>query len=490
MSTRPIGERVFAGMRWLLALALAFAMAPAGAAECAQIKTWSNQNASYFPVERTTRVDSSNTPGPFYFDLGSVQEKSLLVTYFSLTASPAKTVDQRFANTVAVSLMSFRSQADAVAMFAREVANFNSINPTRWGYKVLGAAEGQQMVYYNDAPGQQDIHYLAPWHNTIVQITLKSASVSEDMLTTGVAQMADRMLQAHALVNDKCNINNAPSITLVDAGTNSRSSDFQSAMANGELVFLAQDADGANDIDWNTFRMFVAGIDKTANALTVLNRLAQVSRVDYYEYPPNQVVYRLRPDRYKLMGDHNFFNIPWNGEWPVDLKICDRKGSCTTSSYKLNFGPYLHVTSFDDLRCTTSGADHRMRIKVSFGNNGLSAQANIYLAIGPSKSWQTWGGAYWSLSLIEPISLNVLQWFNDSYAILPVFVSAPIDLPTALTVPDHDQLEVVVSTAANVRGGSQVAIPQGAYTLATGAVDLQQGSLVVQTQAVTLCSSR
>ena len=62
-------------------------------------------------------------------------------------------------------------------------------------------------------------------------------------------------------------------------------------------------------------------------------------------------------DRYRLMTDHNFFNIPWNGEWPVDLKLCDRKGACTTSSYKLNFGPYVDLYSFEDLRCTTGAND-------------------------------------------------------------------------------------------------------------------------------------
>lgn len=490
MLARHFGQRLVARTRWLIVLALALSIASAGAAECPQITTWSNQNASYFPVERTSRIESNNTPGRFYFDLDNVQEKSLLVTYFHLAGSPVKTADQRFANAVGVTLMSFRSQADALAIFAREVANFNRINPVRWDYKVLGAAEGQQMIYYNDTPGQQEINYLAPRHNTIIQITLKSASQSEDMLTTGVARMTDRILQARALVDNKCNINNPPSITLVNAGKDAPSGEFQSAMANGELVFMAEDGDGAKDIDWNTFRVFVAGIDKTAHALTVVNRLAQAARVEYDEYPPNRAVYRLRPDRYKLMGDHNFFNIPWNGEWPVDLRICDRKGSCTTSSYKLNFGPYVYVSRFEDLRCSSNGADQRMRINVSFGNNGVSTQANVYLVIGPSKAWQTWSGDYWSLSLIEPISLNVLQWFSDSYAMLPVFVSAPIDLPTALTVPDHDQLEVMVSTAANVRGGSPVAIPQGAYTLATGAVDLQQGSLAVQAQAVTLCASK
>lgn len=490
MSTRPVTDRLVAGTRWLCGLALCFAMAQAGAAECAQITTWSGQDVSYFPVTRTTRIERNNTPGRFYFDLDNVQEKSLLVTYFLMSASPVKTVDQRFADTVGVTVMSFASQAEALGMFQREVTNFNNINPYRWGYKVLGAAEGQQMIYYDDTLGEQEIHYLAPWHNTIIQITLKSASTSEDMLTLGVARMADRILQAHALVDNKCHINNLPSIVLVNASPGTPSSEFQAVMAEGEILFRAQDRDGVNDIDWSTFRMFVAGIDKTAHALTVLDRLSQLGRVEYIETPPNEAVYRLRLNRYVLMTDHNFFNIPWNGEWPVDLRICDRKGACTTSSYKLNFGPYVHVSSFEDLRCTSNGTDKRMRLKVNFGNNGHSAQANIYLVIGPAKPWQTWFGDYWSLSLIEPIALNVLQWFTDSYGMLPVFVSAPIELPSAYSMPDHDLLEVIVGTLANVRNGSPVVIPPGSYTLASGAVDLQQGSAAVQSRPVTLCAGQ
>jgi len=59
-----------------------------------------------------------------------------------------------------------------------------------------------------------------------------------------------------------------------------------------------------------------------------------------------------------------------------------------------------------------------------------------------------------------PNSSSLLQWFSDSFGMVPVFTSAPIDLPTALTV------------------------------LATGAIDLQQGSHAVQSQAVTLCAAR
>ncbi|WP_395703138.1 hypothetical protein [Aquabacterium sp.] len=490
MSTARAVAALALVVRWACAWSLSIALVPALAAECAQITSWSNQDATYFPVERSTRIERNNTPGPYYFDLDNVQEKSLLATYFLLVASPAKTADQRFANAVSVTVMSFGSQSDATTMFQREVANFNNINPYRWNYKVLGAAEGQQMIYYDDTPGEQDIHYLAPWHNTIIQITLKSASSSEDMLSTGVTRLAERIAQAHALVNDKCHINNLPSIGLVSMAPGLPTSAFQSTMANGELVFSAQDLDGSAQIDWSTFRLFVAGVDKTAHALTVLNRLAEAGRVDYSEYPPNQVVYRLRLDRYKLMGEHNFFNIPWNGTWPVDLKLCDRKGGCSTTHYQLDFGPYIDISAFEDLRCKPPGDDPRTRLKLSLGNNGWSARANIYVALGPNESWKTWLSAYWTLSLVEPITQNVLQWFGDGFGIVPVFVTAPIDLPSALTVPDHDELEIFVSTLANMRGAPPASLPSGPYTLATGAIDLDQGSLAVHTQQVRLCASR
>ena len=101
------------------------------AADCSQITGWSNQDATFFPVERVTRIDRSNAPGRFYFKMDSEQEKTLLVTYFTLRAGPKSglTKDQLFSNSVSVGLYSFGSAADANGMFNREVDTFNVINP-------------------------------------------------------------------------------------------------------------------------------------------------------------------------------------------------------------------------------------------------------------------------------------------------------------------------------------------------------------------------
>ena len=49
------------------------------AADCSQITGWSNQDATFFPVERVTRIDRSNAPGRFYFKMDSEQEKTVSV---------------------------------------------------------------------------------------------------------------------------------------------------------------------------------------------------------------------------------------------------------------------------------------------------------------------------------------------------------------------------------------------------------------------------
>lgn len=199
-----------------------------------------------------------NTPGPFYFDLGSVQEKSLLVTYF---ADGVAGEDGRPA------LRQYRGgEPDVFPQpggrrrdVCREVADFNGVDPTRWGYKVLGRGSADGVLQRCARPAGHP--FLAPWHNTIVQsrsrVPRERRHADDRRCTDGGPHAAGPRPGERQVQHQQRAVDHAREHS-------SRSSDFQWAMANGELVFLAQDADGANDIDWNTFRMFVAGIDKTA----------------------------------------------------------------------------------------------------------------------------------------------------------------------------------------------------------------------------------
>ncbi|MBK7276994.1 MAG: hypothetical protein IPI08_10700 [Betaproteobacteria bacterium] len=185
------------------------------AADCSQITGWSNQDATFFPVERVTRIDRSNAPGRFYFKMDSEQEKTLLVTYFTLRAGPKSglTKDQLFSNSVSVGLYSFGSAADANGMFNREVDTFNVINPNYWGYSVGPTGTGV-LSYYSDRPGNKEFNYFAVHQNTIISIQLRSASETEDLHSVGVAEMVKRAQRARS---GGCQVRHqAPEFSAVD----------------------------------------------------------------------------------------------------------------------------------------------------------------------------------------------------------------------------------------------------------------------------------
>lgn len=141
--------------------------------------------------------------------------------------------------------------------------------------------------------------------------------------------MSPRWSSAHSardLVDAKCGtkpLNSAPSIYLHSDNNQS----LQARMAGGKITVTAYDPDGNADLDWNTFRLYVAGVDKTIPAVAVWNALTAEKMTSHIPSPLNNTeTLELRVDPKKLMTEHNFFNIAWNGTWPVQLKVCDRKG--------------------------------------------------------------------------------------------------------------------------------------------------------------------
>jgi len=459
----------------------------AAAADCPQITGWSNQDASFFPVVRATRIDRSNTPGRFYFTMSGEQEKNQLVTYFTLLAGPTSglTKDRLFSNSVSVSLFSFSSDAQANGMFDREVNTFDLINPSYWGYSVLLTGSGV-LSYYSDRPGDKEINYFAVHQNTIISIQLRSASLTEDLQSIGVVEMANRAQRARDLVDAKCGtkpVNSVPSISL---GSDSNQS-LQARMASGKITVTAFDPDGGADLDWNTFRLYVSGVDKTAHALQMVNKLAAENRISYIaSLTDNRVTYELLVDPKRLMTDHNFFNIAWNGTWPVQLKICDRKGACGQQSYDLYFGPFLDLTGFFDNRCLgLTGPDADFRFAATWGNNGYAAVSNFYVGLSLStQPWQFWVADYWTLVLEPQAPEDVLYWFDWSYGTLPVLVAAPAFLDTG-------ELRAGVSMRAPSFARSKIRaqydLDPGTYSLVFGGVDLSQGVYLIRKETVTLC---
>ncbi|MBK9361433.1 MAG: hypothetical protein IPM99_10060 [Rubrivivax sp.] len=465
------------------------------AAECPQISTWSNQDQAFFPTfYPPSRVERSNTPGFNYFDFDSQQMKTARSTYFLLSAGPPLVKDRTFSTSIGVNLNSFESAAAAQAMFKHEWDLFFRINDARWGYMLLVAEQGQGLVWDATVGQDRQVSLLAVHKNTLINITVRSSSSAEDT-NDGTEELGVRLQRARDLIDARCSGSGnifAPSIYL-DTGFSQ--ANFQRALAAGTLKIVATDQNGREDLDWSTFRLFVAGVDKTGHALQVVARLAAERRLTHGTPAdkPYLESYEFRLDPAKLTGEHNFFNIAFNGTWPVQLQICDRKGQCGQTDYQLYFGPFLMLDRFRDLRCDSTVNLDEVRFDATWGNHGYSSAANFYVALSPSTApWETWSGEFWTLSLDLATAEGKLQWMHSSYGVQPVFPKDPILLPTGTLVQGYPVQTSGLAWNAGRReplGGTG-----GWHTLLYGAVALSpglgEGALWIETTPQKLCTLR
>ncbi|WP_088285677.1 hypothetical protein [Ideonella sp. A 288] len=462
---------------WCLALLVACAPS-ARAAECPQITSWSTQDTAFFPVQRVTRAERSNTPGPNYFTLLGEQERTLRTTYFVMTAGPTLTVDRRFWNSVGVSLFSFASEADAKAMFRREYTSFFPLNDARWGYDVLHAEPLGLIAWYDKTPGAQEIQAIRLHRHTLISVVLHSATATET-LQQGLDELEKRVVRAIELVEARCSGSSniyAPTIAIEGEFGMPHQAGFQRRLAAGKLVIVATNQGGRDELDWSTFRLFVAGVDKTGHVLQLINHLASRGRLKHGvpDDQPNTESYELQLDPSQLTGDHNFFNIAFNGTWPVQLRLCNRSGLCGQTDYQLYFGPFLVIDpySFEDRRCLDGSANGPILFKASWGNHGHSSVSNFYVALSPSLApWESWVDNFYTLTLDLVAVEGKLHWMHSSYGVQPVFHKAPVDLPTGTLVSGY-----AVSTPSLAwNAGNRVLLGAGSHSLVYGAVDLSPG---------------
>jgi hypothetical protein len=478
-------------------MALALFVLPVDAAECPQITSWSSQDTAFFPVQRVTRVERNNTPGLNYFDLQGEQEKSLRSTYLLMSAGPTLTADRRFWNSMGISLFSFASEADAKSVFIREYFAFFPLNAARWGYEVLYGDPHGVLAWYDKTPGAQEIQVLRLHRHTLISIVLRSASNTET-LQDALDELETRASRAVDLIDARCSGSSniyAPTIYIEGEFGLPHQAGFQRRLAAGKLVIVATNQGGRSDLDWSTFRLFVAGVDKTGHALQVVQRLAAAGRVTHGtpDDKPNLESYELRLDPGKLTGEHNFFNIAFNGTWPVQLRICNRKGLCGQTDYQLHFGPFLVVDpySFEDRRCLDGSSNGPILFKASWGNHGYSSVSNFYVALSPSLApWESWTDNFFTLTLDLIAVEGRLHWMHSSYGVQPVFHQAPVDLPTGTLVSGY----AVTTPSLAWHAGNRVLLGAGSHSLVYGAVDLSpgigEGARWLGTSVVRLCGPK
>lgn len=466
------------------------------AVDCGTIKTWSNVDAAQFPVPAPIKpvVNFANFASASYTYVDGSVESQRQSTLFMVGANPASVDDRVFGNTYRVVLNSFATEAEADAVYRHDVATFAAVNPVRWNYTVMPQNTPDPLIYYlAKTLRNQKLYLLGRHHSVVIHVTVESGSIQDTVQEQGLAELTKRVKQAVALIEAKCGLplqNRAPSVGLSsDSGTFSQAA-FQREMAMGRITLVASDPNGVEDLDWSSFKLLVEGVDKTAVALRVVASLQAGGRLQHHP-TATSATYVLQVDPDRLVTEHNFFNIAWNGTWSVGLRICDRSAACAQTDYRLYFGPFLEVSSFTDERCAgVPDSAARLLMTAAWGNNGFTARTYMLVALGASTaSWATWTRDFWSLAFAPGTS--TLTWFDSAPGLLPVQAYLG-EGPTVLrsgTMP----FPQTFGTATRYRtpSGTQ-AMPSGGLTLAYGAADLDTlGTPYWDAQRpVTLCAGR
>ena len=468
-------------------------------AACPQITQWSNQDTDFFaesPPLRVIRVEHDNTPLPRGYYLPSAETRDVLATSFSMTASTTFTRDLRLANNLRAQMLSYSNEAKALEMFGRERAGLVKLNK---GWQVASDEANSFLILYaegdpariTDYPGEiQGIFLL---RNTVAFLTVRSASADEPMSSVGVAKLAGRLVQARALVDGKCGgsvTNRAPAIELLP-GQDGRL--FQQVMVSRTTVsprahpgisIKVTDPDGRSDIDWSTFRVAIAGVDQTGNAFEVINRLVQEKRVQVLAGDTSEE-YFLHLDPARLMGSHNLFNISFNGNWPIRLRICDKRGACSQQDVSRYFGPFFDVRDLVDLRCIYMD-QFDLKMSAVWGNNGYRAMTDFYLALAQSSV--PLASPRWYLTLGRVAPTGEFFWFEDwpaPHSLLPT------SMPLAPGESNQSTgFKVSTRTVRQADPSGNHALPTGInYKVLYGALDVDVGAYHIDAmaQAVPIC---
>lgn len=175
---------------------------------CGQVTTWTDTDQSLFAPLRVTRVEHSNRPGAYYFyvfhPVTDRQERSILVTYFTLSAAPSLTRDLRFDNNVTVSLISMPGAAEAATIWSREMAGWDA-RPAGSIRTELQRDATTLIFGWTGSDGMKHVEAMALVHGSLmVKLGVTSMTASETIALQGLAALQQRALTAFGLADVKC----------------------------------------------------------------------------------------------------------------------------------------------------------------------------------------------------------------------------------------------------------------------------------------------
>ena len=266
--------------------------------------------------------------------------------------------------------------------------------------------------------------------------------------------------------------NQAPTISLSPAP--GKDLQLQTDILNGNgFSIIAEDPDGINDLDWNTFQVTIAGVDKTQHFMSVAGVLVKAGRVSSSQSVDTQT-FVVKPDPALFSDSHNLFNLQWNGDWPVSLRLCDKGGLCAQADYSFYTGPILKITSVADQRCANP-QDTTQPIRISgfeLGNIGFDVpEAAIYVGIQPQNS-QTLLTYYFSNANIPLLS-------GDLFKLLP-----SLPMPSGFKLSGG---EVAFPSSYLTSEHDFIPLNSGTYNFLAGVLDTSLGAIAINEQTLQVC---
>ncbi|MFO1274162.1 MAG: hypothetical protein U1F50_21240 [Rubrivivax sp.] len=490
MSAQGFHRRVRQAMQ-AVALAWACLLAPAQAA-CPQITTWAPADASWFPVPELSTVSVSPTPGLYYSLFGSGATATQRVTLFSFTGYPRNQRARAFRNAVTVQLYSFVDDSQAEAVFDQDVTNFLRSNPTNWRYELL-TTEGQPsagapLVYYKEGAAERELHAQRRHGHVIVRIHLFSDSVADAVLVQGVAELADRTRQALELIDRKCGV--VPPLTghgvTIEPDPSEGFAFHEQILEHRGFAIVFRDAHGSDHLDFSTFRLLVGGSATQPGTDTTSHAVGRLTQgiVPFSVSAPdaNTRIYRIVPDPALLMKGHDIFAIPFNGDWRIELRICDKDRNCFGTAYTVYFGPFVRFGSATHTRCEDSTRNSFRIESIGVGNIGVdSPGTDIYLGLGTADGRTLWTYHFGEGGLGEP---PVVPGWRPVLAPYLPRVSAPSGAWRAQREAEIDA-SYVYEFSDTVAWRTE--FPAGRQNLIAAAVDTATGAHRRFEQVVTIC---
>jgi len=263
--------------------------------------------------------------------------------------------------------------------------------------------------------------------------------------------------------------------------------DFHKSILEGRgFKLVMRDPHGREHLDFASLKLIVGSTDTTQH---LLSRLMQ-GIVPFSEDSGDSRtrVVRILPDPQKLMRGHDVFAIPFNGDWRIELRLCDKGGTCFNTVYdKVWFGPFVDVptpANVGDMRCGSPPADVLKMTTVTVGNNGIDApKSAIYLGLVDAASGSLW--TFYFDDFGDGTGRHA-WWQGQVQPLIP-----EISLPSGALM-QNPELLVVDNVAVPAGSGApalrRTAFPAGLFRLAVAALDKDTGALRLVQQNVQMCS--